>query len=65
MVGYSQARRTIPMVQSVRAWAGCIAGYERFPFAKLDPRDNWNDQDKMERRCSIETFSVSYELHSG
>ena len=54
-VGYSQARRTIPMVQAMRAWAGCIAGYERFPFAKLNPHNKWNDQDKMERHCSIET----------
>ena len=43
------------MVQVMPAWAGCIAGYERFPFAKLNPHDKWNDQDKMERRCSIET----------
>ena len=48
------------MVQAMRAWAGCIAGYERFPFAKLNPHDKWNDQNKMERHCSIETtFSVA------
>ena len=48
------------MVQAMRAWAGCIAGYERFPFAKLNSYDKWNDQDKMERHCSIETtFSIA------
>ena len=48
------------MVQALRAWAACIAGYERFPFAKLNPHDKWNDQDKMERHCSIETtFSIA------
>ena len=25
------------MVQAMRKWAGCIADYERFPFAKLNP----------------------------
>ena len=44
-MGYSQARRTIRMVQAMRALGGCIAGYESFPFAKLNPHDKWNDQD--------------------
>ena len=48
------------MVQAMRAWAGCIVGHERFPFAKLNTHDKWNDQDKMERHCSIETtFSIA------
>ena len=59
-VRYSQARWTIPMVQAMRAWAGCIVGYKRFPFVKLNPYDKWNDQGKMERHCSIETtFSIA------
>ena len=37
------------MVQVMRKWAGCIADYVRFPFAKLNPHDKWNDQDKMEQ----------------
>ena len=48
------------MVQAMRAWSVCIAGYERFPFAKLNLHDKWNDQDKMERQCSIETTFQSH-----
>ena len=48
------------MVQAMTAWAVCIAGYERFPFAKLNLHDKWNDQDKMERQCSIETTFQSH-----
>ena len=48
------------MVQAMRAWAACIASYERFPFAKPNPYDKWSDEDKMEQRCSIEiTFSIA------
>ena len=57
---YYIERGLCAMVQAMRAWAGCIAVYKRFPFAKLNPHDKWNDQNKMERHCSIETtFSIA------
>ena len=32
------------MVQAMRAWADCNAGYECFPSAKLNAHDKWNHQ---------------------
>ena len=52
IVGCSQARRTIPMLQL------CVRGPAA--FSKLNPHDKWNYQGKMERHCSFETtFSIA------